>query len=162
MKKEFTDDQLVYIRDVFAEKCENYICLGKRDEAQEALDIINVVQCKQNCDEYESLYTFMLDVSDSYAYTNIRELQSEEKEAMHEMMKFAKSSDYAPSYNLINAVDTYLDIWGANGGESSLDRFKERKSLIYRIIMLCTKTCTDDELKKLDAIVTLLVKDRRN
>ena len=31
MKKEFTEDQLVYIRDIFAQECEKYIDLGKRD-----------------------------------------------------------------------------------------------------------------------------------
>ena len=28
MKKEFTEDQLVYIRDIFALECEKYIDLG--------------------------------------------------------------------------------------------------------------------------------------
>ena len=50
MKKEFTEDQLVYIRDLFAEQCDRYIDSGKRDDAQEALDIVNVVQSKLNCD----------------------------------------------------------------------------------------------------------------
>jgi lipoic acid synthetase len=47
MKKEFTEDQLVYIRDIFAQECEKYIDLGKRDDAQEALDIVTIGQYLQ-------------------------------------------------------------------------------------------------------------------
>ena len=74
MKKEFTEDQLVYIRDVFVHECDRYIDSGERDMAQEALDIVNVVQSEYDCDEYADLESFVLDESGAYGYIEKREL----------------------------------------------------------------------------------------
>ena len=43
MKKEFTIEQLVTIRDLFADMCDKQIERGRRDLAEEYLDIVNVV-----------------------------------------------------------------------------------------------------------------------
>lgn len=162
MKKEFTEDQLVHIRDIFAEECEKYITLGKRDDAQQALDIINVVQSKQNCDEYDSLETWVLDDSGSYAYTEERELKEEIRDVVKQMTEYAKSSETEPSDALRNSINHYLKKNCATLGLSPKSVLYRRMITINKLIILCIKSCTDDELKKLDAIVTSLAEDRRN
>lgn len=159
--KEFTEDQLVYIRDVFAEQCQKHIDLGNRESAQEVLDIINVVQSKLNCDEYESLKTWVLDDSESFGYIELAELEEYEIAAIEKMKEFAKFSDTEPSESLRDSVNTYLEECCANIGLTPKSILNKRKAGVNRLIVLCMKSCTDDELKKLDAIVTSLAEDRR-
>lgn len=162
MKKEFTKDQLIYIRDVFAEQCQNYIDFGNRESAQEVLDIINVVQSKLNCDEYESLETWVLDDSESFDCVELAELEEYEIEAMNLMKEYAKSSNAEPSESLRDSVNVYLEECCANIGATPKSILNKRKAGINRLIVLCMKSCTDNELKKLDSIVASLAEDRRN
>lgn len=162
MKKEFTEDQLVYIRDLFAEQCDRYIDSGKRDDAQEALDIVNVVQSKLNCDEYESLETYKLDVSESFTYVELADLNEYEITAINKMVEYAKSSDTEPSECLKDSINVYLEECSANIGITPRSIIYRRKIAINQLIIFCMKSCTDDELKKLDAIVTSLAEDRRS
>lgn len=119
MKKEFTEDQLVYIRDIFALECEKYIDLGKRDDAQEVLDIVNVVQSKYDCEEYADLESFVLDESGNYGYIEKRELDESEEEAVRLMIQFSKSSEQNPSEELKEAVNEHLGLIHANRGKQS-------------------------------------------
>mgnify|MGYP003397603270 CR=1 FL=1 len=162
MKKEFTEDQLVYIRDIFAEQCEKYIDLGKRDDAQEALDIINVVQSKMNCDEYDSLETWVLDDSESYGFIELAEPSDYEIAAIDKMKEFAKSSETEPSDMLRDSVNAYLKVCYANIGLTPRSILNKRRLYINRLIILCMKSCTNDELKKLDDIINILAEDRRH
>lgn len=162
MKKEFTEDQLIYIRDVFDERCEKYIQSGKREDAQDALDIVDVIQSKLNCDEYGSLETYLLNRSGTYAYIEKRMLEEKEEEALKQMVEYAKSSDTEPSKKLKDSINDYLnESWDTIGLTPQSVRYKIIGA-INRLIVLCMKSCTDDELKKLDAIVTSLAEDRRN
>lgn len=159
MKKEFTEDQLVYIRDIFAQECDKYIDLGKRDDAQEALDIVNVVQSEYNCDEYADLESFMLDESGIYSHIKKRELDESEEEAIKLMIQFAKSSEQNPSEELKEAVNEHLYLNDADRGETKLDVIMNRKAKINRLIVLCINSCEESELIRLDGIVDLLAEN---
>lgn len=159
MKKEFTEDQLVYIRDIFAQGCEKYIDLGKRDDAQEALDIVNVVQSEYNCDEYADLESFMLDESGIYSHIKKRELDKSEEEAIKLMIQFAKSSEQNPSEELKEAVNEHLGLIHANRGKTKLDVVMNRKVKINRLIILCINSCEESELIRLDDIADLLAEN---
>lgn len=159
MKKEFTEEQLVYIRDVFSEKCDKYIDLGQRDDAQEALDIVNVVQSKYECDEYADLESFMLDESGTYSYIEKRELEESEEKAVKLMIQFAKSSEQDPSEELKEAVNEHLDLIHTNRGDTMLDVIINRKAKINRLIVLCINSCEESQLIRLDGIVDLLAEN---
>lgn len=159
MKKGFTEDQLVYIRDIFAEECDKYIDLGKRNDAQEALDIVNVVQSKYKCDEYADLESFMLDESGTYSYIEKRELEESEEEAIKLMIQFAKSSKQDLSEELKEAVNEHLDLNDANRGKTTLEVIMNRKAKINRLIVLCINSCEESELIILDGIVDLLAEN---
>lgn len=159
MKKEFTEDQLVYIRDIFAQECEKYIDLGKRDDAQEALDIVNVVQSKYDCDEYADLESFILDESGTYYYIEKRELEESEEEAVRILIEFAKSSEQNPSEELKESVNNHLDEIHANVGNTMGDVIINRKSKINRLIVLCINSCEESELIRLDDIADLLAEN---
>lgn len=159
MKKEFTEDQLVYIRDIFAQECEKYIDLGKRDDAQEALDIVNVVQSKYDCDEYADLESFVLDESGTYNYIEKRELEESEEEAVRILIEFAKSSEQNPSEELKESVNNHLDEIHANVGNTMGDVIINRKAKINRLIVLCINSCEESELIRLDDIADLLAEN---
>jgi len=159
MKKEFTEDQLVYIRDIFYEKCEKYIDLGKRDDAQEALDIVNVVQSKYDCEEYADLESFMLDESGTYYYIEKRELEESEEEAVRLLIEFAKSSEQNPSEELKESVNEHLDEIHANLGDTMVDVIINREVKINRLIVLCINSCEESELIRLDDIADLLAEN---
>lgn len=156
MKKEFTEDQLVYIQDIFAHECDRYIDSGERDMAHEALDIINVVQSKYECDEYDDLESFMLDESGTYNYIEKRELEESEEEAVRILIEFAKSSEQNPSEELKESVNNHLDEIHANVGNTMLDVIINRKAKINRLIVLCINSCEENELIRLDGIVNEL------
>lgn len=159
MKKEFTEDQLVYIRDLFAEECEKYIDSGERNDAQTALDIVNVVQSKYDCDEYADLESFVLDESGTYGYIEKRELEESEEEAIKLMIQFAKSSEQDPSEELKEAVNEHLYLNDANRGKTKLDVVMNRKAKINRLIVLCINSCDENELIRLDGIADLLAEN---
>lgn len=156
MKKEFTEYQLVYIRDVFAHECDRYIDSGERDMAHEALDIVNVVQSKYDCDEYADLESFVLDESGTYYYIEKRELEESEEESVRLMIQFAKSSEQNPSEELKEAVNEHLYLNDANRGKTKLDVVMNRKVKINRLIILCINSCEESELIRLDGIADLL------
>lgn len=159
MKKEFTEDQLVYIRDVFVHECDRYIDSGERDMAQEALDIVNVVQSEYDCDEYADLESFVLDESGTYGYIEKRELDESEEEAIKLMIQFAKSSEQDPSEELKEAVNEHLYLNDANRGKTKLDVVMNRKVKINRLIILCINPCEESELIRLDDIADLLAEN---
>lgn len=159
MKREFTEDQLVYIRDIFALECEKYIDLGKRDDAQEALDIVNVVQSKYDCDEYADLESFILDESGTYGYIEKRELEESEEEAVRLMIQFAKSSEQDPSEELKESINEHLYLNDANRGKTKLDVIMNRKVNINKLIVLCINSCEESELIRLDDIADLLAEN---
>lgn len=159
MKKDFTIEQLVTIRDVFADMCDKQIERGRRDLAEEYLDIVNVVQAKTGCDEYENLEDFHLNDSGTFVYAEKRELDDLEKEAVGEMIAFAKSFDEEPWEILKARVNNYLeDVW-ANIGMTREDAIARRTICINRLIILCIHACTSEELKRLDGIVKKLAEN---
>ena len=160
MKKEFTLEQLVTIRDVFADMCDKQIERGKRDLAEEYLDIVNVVQAKTGCDEYESLEDFHLNDSGTFSYVeNVRYEEKRDFKAVSEMIAFAKSDDAEPSEILKKIVNEYLENFPANNGISRIDTVERRKLAIQRLIVLCIHACTSEELKRLDGIVKELAEN---
>lgn len=136
MKKEFTVGQLVTIRDLFADMCDKQIERGRRDLAEEYLDIVNVVQAKTGCDEYESLEDFQLDESGTYGYAEKRELDDLEEVAVDEMIAFAKSFDEEPWEILKARVNNYLEDVLANTGMTREDTIGRRTICINRLIIL--------------------------
>ena len=160
MKKEFTLEQLVTIRDVFADMCDKQIERGKRDLAEEYLDIVNVVQAKTGCDEYESLEDFHLNDSGTFSYVeNARYEEKRDFKAVSEMIAFAKSDDAEPSEILKMIVNEYLENFPANNCISRIDTVERRKLAIQRLIVLCIHACTSEELKRLDGIVKELAEN---
>lgn len=159
MKKEFTIEQLVTIRDVFADMCDKQIERGKRDLAEEYLDIVNVVQAKTGCDEFESLEDFQLDGSGTYGYAEKRELDDLEEVAVDEMIAFAKSFDEQPWEILKARVNNYLEDVSANTGMTRKDTIDRRTICINRLIIHCIHACTSEELKRLDGIVKELAEN---
>ena len=152
-KKEFTEDQLVMIRDVFADLCDKSISYGNREIAQEYLDIVNVVQENTGCDEYESLEEFHLDDSGTYSYVEKRELDELEEAAVDGMIAFAKSDETAPSESLKATVNNYLEDSCANTGNTYQDTVERRILMINHLIILCIHACTKEELERLDGLV---------
>lgn len=159
MKKEFTEDQLVYIRDIFFHECDRYIDSGERDMAHEALDIVNVVQSEYDCDEYADLESFVLDEIGTYSYIEKRELEESEEEAVRLMIQFSKSSEQNPSEELKEAVNEHLGLIHANRGKTKLDVVMNRKAKINRLIILCINSCEESELIRLDGIADLLAEN---
>ena len=156
MKKEFTVGQLVMIRDLFADHCDKLIEHGKRDLAEKYLDIINVVQSKTGCDEYESLEDFHLNDSGTFSYVEKRELDELEEVAVDEMISFAKSYDKEPWETLKTKVNNYLENFPANNGPTHQDTVGRRKLAIQKLIILCIHALNREELKRLDGIVDIL------
>lgn len=159
MKKEFTIEQLVTIRDQFADQCDKQIERGRRDLAEEYLDIVNVIQAKIGCDEYESLEDFHLNDSGTYSYAEKRELDDLEEVAVDEMIAFAKSFDEEPWEILKARVNNYLEDVSANIGMTREDTIARRTICINRLIILCIHACTSEELKRLDGIVKELAEN---
>lgn len=159
MKKEFTVGQLVTMRDQFADMCDKQIELGRRDLAEEYLDIVNVVQAKTGCDEYESLEDFYLNDSGTFSYVGKRELDDLEEVAVDEMIAFAKSYDEEPWEILKARVNNYLEEVSANTGMTRKDTIDRRAICINRLIILCIHACTSEELKRLDGIVKELAEN---
>ena len=156
MKKEFTVGQLVTIRDLFADHCDKLIEHGKRDLAEKYLDIINVVQSKTGCYEYESLEDFNLNDSGTFSYVEKRKLDELEEVAVDEMIAFAKSYDKEPWETLKTIVNNYLENFPANNGPTYQDTVGRRKLAIQRLIILCIHALNREELKRLDRIVDIL------
>lgn len=159
MKKEFTIEQLVTIRDLFADHCDKMIEHGNRDVAEEYLDIVNVVQANTGCDEYESLEDFHLDESGTFGYMEKRELDDLEEVAVDEMIAFAKSFDTEPWETLKTRVNHYLEESLANAANTYKDKVDRRTIAINKLIVLCIHACTSEELKRLDAIVKTLAEN---
>ena len=159
MKKEFTIKQLVTIRDQFVDQCDKQIERGRRDLAEEYLDIVNVIQAKIGCDEYESLEDFYLNDSGTYIYVEKRELDDLEEVAVDEMIAFAKSFDEEPWEILKARVNNYLEDVSANTGMTREDTIARRTICINHLIILCIHACTSEELKRLDGIVKELAEN---
>lgn len=159
MKKEFTIKQLVTIRDQFADQCDKQIERGRRDLAEEYLDIVNVIQAKIGCDEYESLEDFHLNDSGTYSYAEKRELDDLEEVAVDEMIAFAKSFDEEPWEILKARVNNYLEDVSANTSMTREDTIARRTICINHLIILCIHACTSEELKRLDGIVKELAEN---
>ena len=159
MAKDFTIEQLVTIRDQFADQCDKQIERGRRDLAEEYLDIVNVVQAKIGCYEYESLEDFHLDESGTYTYSEKRELEDLEEVAVDEMIAFAKSFDEEPWEILKARVNNYLEDVSANTGMTREDTIDRRTICINHLIILCIHACTSEELERLDGIVKKLAEN---
>lgn len=159
MKKNFTVEQLITIRDLFVDHCDKLIEHGRRDLAEEYLDIINVVQANTGCDEYESLEDFYLDDSGTFVYVEKRGLDDLEEVAVDEMIAFAKSFDEEPWEILKARVNNYLEDVSANTGMTRQDIIDRRTICINRLIILCIHACTSEELKRLDGIVKELAEN---
>lgn len=61
----FDEDQMVFIRDIFAERLDD--TTGEGGTQQDMLDVINVVQRATGCDEYEDLDHYRRSQSGSFA-----------------------------------------------------------------------------------------------
>lgn len=154
MKKEFTVNQLIHIRNIFTERCENCINIGMRGKAEEYLEIINVVHNNIGWDEYKDLDEFSLNKIENVSYEEKRDL-----EAIIEMTAFARSYENKPSDRLKKIVNKYLENFPANNGISRIDTVERRKLAIQRLIVLCIHACTSEELKRLDGIVKELAEN---
>lgn len=154
MKKEFTVNQLIQIRKIFTERCENCINIGMRGKAEEYLEIINVVHNNIGWDEYKDLNEFSLNKIENVSYEEKRDL-----EAISEMIAFARSYENKPSDRLKKIVNKYLENFPANNGATRQDTIERRKLAIQRLIILCIHACTSEELKRLDGIVKELAEN---
>lgn len=137
MKKEFTVEQLVTIRDIISEQCEKCISNGMRDIAEEYLDIINVVQENTGYDEYDNLDDFYLNESGTFSYVEKKELDELEEVAVDEMIAFAKSDETEPSENMKMIINKYLEDCFANSGNTYKDTVDRRIIAINKLIILC-------------------------
>ena len=61
----FDEEQMVFIRDIFAERLESMT--GEGGTQQDMLDVINVVQRATGCDEYQDPEHFRRSLSGSFA-----------------------------------------------------------------------------------------------
>ena len=80
MKKEFTEDQLTLIRDLMGDMLDKDLELGHMENAQEDLDIINVIQSRTNCDEYKNLDEYRRNVSGTWGYVEFAKDDPDEDE----------------------------------------------------------------------------------
>lgn len=69
----FTEEQLVLIRDIFGDMCYKSIESGNLDNAQEELDIINVIQRHFDYEEYVSIEQFRKDDSGTWDHIHVEE-----------------------------------------------------------------------------------------
>ena len=79
-KKDFTQEQLSLIRDLLGDMLDKDIELGHTANAEEDLEIINVIQSLTNCDEYESLDQYRRNISGSWGYVELPKKEDEEDE----------------------------------------------------------------------------------
>lgn len=158
MKIEFTEDQLVTIRDKFIQSCKNNMYQGDRDSAEKDLEIINAIQDELVCEIYEDLVDLHLDDSDIDKYRHKRTVYKDEEHAIELLIMFAKSDEKVPSESLIKAINkhAYSITCSFNDKIRIIEYYRKA---VNGLFILCMNLCTKEEMKKLDDMLDKQIKN---
>ena len=159
MIKEFSDDSLCLIRDVFAEMCISSIGKGNVFNAEEELEVINTVQSQLEEEEFPDLTAFYLDNNSTWNEIGERELEEDEEKAISVLVEWAKSEETDPTDSLKDAVCHYLKESHNYEGHDKEQTLRLRTKAVNGLAILCQRRCTEKEIDKLLAIVSKVVSD---
>ena len=141
--KRLTKKKLQLILERLNECCFDCIDNGNRDKAKQDLELINLVQERMGGETFEDLEAFLLDDSDHINYHHKRKLFEEEEAVPSDALRLAFEKD---SYYLTSTVKDWKT-------------FQElRKKYFNRLLIICIKSCTSDEMKKLESIGETFIK----
>lgn len=98
----------------------------------------------------------MKKINDDYLLSLTREIDESEKEAVRQMIFFAKSKELYPTEILKTAINNYIDKH-YDLREATLDqKIDHRRIAIRFLIISCIPSCKDSELMRLDFILDKL------
>lgn len=156
--KRLTKNNLQLILERLNECCFDCIDNGNRNKAKQDLELINLVQERMGGETFEDLESFLLDDSDHINYHHKRKLLEEEEAVITKLVAFAKSDKTEPSDDLRLAFEKDSYYFTLTAEDARMYQELRRKCF-NRLLIICIKSCTSDEMKKLESISTTLTKD---
>lgn len=157
--KPFTEEQLYLIRDTFACMCSTSVECGKLENAEEELEIINTTQSQLDEEEYKDLTQMELHDNGTWNEIEERELEDFEEDSKQALIAWAQSEETEPTESLKASVKSYLRNKWDYERDTKEAAERARFHSLNRLIALCLRECTGEQIKKLQATAKNIVKD---